>query len=91
MVIDFGVFDDIMLGRQTEGLTMNEGSNKRLTAKEAADQLGYHLNHLYRLLAEEKIEGIKVADRVWLFDQAEVDRIKAQQDEHGRLPRVDRL
>jgi excisionase family DNA binding protein len=62
-------------------------TDKEITAHEAAAQLGYHVNHLYRLLRSGTVKGRKVADRVWLVPQDEVDRVKALQDKHGRLPR----
>lgn len=62
----------------------------KMTAQEAANELGYHLNHLYRLLAQGRITGTKLLDRVWVFDREEVDRVKALQDHRGRLPRDDR-
>lgn len=60
-------------------------SDNELTAQEAADALGYHVNHLYRLIAQGRVKGRKLLDRVWVFDQREIDRIKSLQDEKGRL------
>jgi excisionase family DNA binding protein len=65
-------------------------AEQEITAHEAAAQLGYHVNHLYRLLRNGTVRGRKVAGRVWLVPQDEVDRVKVLQDEHGRLPRGDR-
>jgi excisionase family DNA binding protein len=67
-----------------------DNHNRKLTAQEAAAQLGYHPEHLYRLLKTGKLRGNKVADRVWLIDQGEVNRVKALQSDYGRLPRSDR-
>ncbi len=58
--------------------------DNQLTAREAADKLGYHVNHLYRLLAQGVIEGERLGN-YWLIDRSEVERIKSLQDEHGRL------
>jgi excisionase family DNA binding protein len=55
----------------------------KLTAREAADILGYHINHVYRLLRSGVMKGEQF-NRVWMIDPAEVKRIKAQQDVHGR-------
>ena len=67
---------------------MSTGDHE-LTVQEAADRLGYHENHVYRLLAEGKIKG-RQFNRVWILKQSEVERVKALQDAHGRLPRKDR-
>jgi excisionase family DNA binding protein len=56
----------------------------KMTAQEVAEELGYHLDHVYRLLRAGKIRGEQF-NRVWLIDHREVERIKAMQDEHGRL------
>lgn len=58
--------------------------SEKLTAQEAADLLGYHVNHVYRLLAQGKMRGEQF-NRVWLIDPKEVERIKAKQDEQGRM------
>ena len=63
--------------------------NTEVTVQEAAAQLGYHVNHLYRLLAEGQLHG-RQFNRVWIIKQREVDRLKALQDDYGRLPRKDR-
>lgn len=59
-------------------------SDKRLTAKEAAAELGYHINHVYRLLRQKAIKGELIGGRVWLIDRAEVERVKREQDDFGR-------
>lgn len=59
--------------------------NEQLTAQAAAGELGYHLNHLYRLLAEGTIKGEKWSGKAWMISRQEVERVKALQDEHGRL------
>ena len=61
-----------------------------LTTDEAARALGYHVAHVYRLLRSGKLKGRKVGGKVWLIDVAEVERIKAMQNDKGRLPRSDR-
>jgi excisionase family DNA binding protein len=55
----------------------------KVSAREAADRLGYHINHLYRLLKQGAIEGDLIG-RVWWIDESEVERVEAAQDEHGR-------
>jgi excisionase family DNA binding protein len=57
-----------------------------LTAQEAADQLGYHIDHLYLLLKNGTIRGERF-NRAWMLDPAEVERVKALQGPGGRLPR----
>ena len=61
-----------------------------LTAEQAAALLGYHVNHLYRLLKAGTVKGRKVGGKVWLVGRAEVARVKALQDEHGRLAKGQR-
>lgn len=56
----------------------------KVTAEEAAKELGYHINHVYRLLRQKKMRGEQF-NRVWLIDRREVERIKALQDSQGRL------
>jgi len=41
------------------------------------------VHHVYRLLRLGAIKGEQF-NRVWIIDQAEVERVKALQDEHGR-------
>ena len=60
-----------------------------LTAQEAADQLGYHIDHLYLLLKKGTIEGERF-NKAWMIDPAEVERIKALQGPGGRLPKSKR-
>ena len=68
---------------------MSGDNHNEVTAQEAAGQLGYHLNHVYRMLAQGVMSG-RQWNRAWVIKQSEVDRIKALQDDHGRLPRKDR-
>jgi excisionase family DNA binding protein len=56
----------------------------RLTVAEAADKLGYHPNHVRRLLRVGAIKGELVGGRVWLIDRIEIERVKALQDNQGR-------
>lgn len=56
----------------------------RMTVQEAADYLGYHVNHVYRLLKEGSLKGEQF-NRVWILDRREVQRFKSLQDEHGRV------
>ena len=61
-----------------------------LTADQAAQELGYHLNHLYRLLAEGAVKGEKLGGKVWMISPQEVQRVKSLQDEQGRLHKGER-
>jgi excisionase family DNA binding protein len=57
-----------------------------LTVEQAAQELGYHPNHVYRLLKQRRIRAQRFAG-VWMIDRQEVERIKALQGPGGRLPR----
>jgi excisionase family DNA binding protein len=57
-----------------------------LTAQDAADKLGYHIKHLYRMLREGTLEAQQF-NRVWLIPREEVERLKSLQGPGGRLPR----
>jgi excisionase family DNA binding protein len=57
-----------------------------LTVEEAAVELGYHPNHLRRLLRSGTMKGERF-HQTWMLDPAEVDRIKALQGKGGRLPK----
>jgi len=56
-----------------------------LTAERAAEELGYHIDHLYRLLRSGRVKGRRFG-RAWMIDRQEVERIKALQSPKGRLP-----
>jgi excisionase family DNA binding protein len=60
---------------------------ERLTAHQAADILGYHVNHVYYLLRTGRMEAEQF-NRVWMIPRQEVDRIKALQGPGGRLPKA---
>lgn len=62
---------------------------QKLTAQQAAEALGYHINYLYRLLKEGEVKGQRWG-REWMIDRAEVARVRSLQDEHGRLPKGQR-
>jgi len=55
-----------------------------LTVKEAARALGYHPNHLRRLLRRGVVRGHKLPSRRWLITHREVQRVKDRQSERGR-------
>lgn len=56
---------------------------EKLTADEAAKELGYHVDHVYRLLRSGTLRGEQF-NRVWIITRREVERFKALQDENGR-------
>ena len=56
-----------------------------MTAPEAAGELGYHPDHVRRLLRSGKIRGELVGGRWWIAP-AEVARIRELQGPDGRLP-----
>jgi excisionase family DNA binding protein len=57
-----------------------------LTAQQAANELGYHIKHVYRLLKEGTIHAQQF-NRVWMIPSQEVERVKALQGPGGRLPK----
>lgn len=60
--------------------------DRPLTVKEAAKQLGYHPDHVRRLIRAGTLKAER-AGLVWLIPLSEVDRIKALQGKGGRLPK----
>jgi len=59
--------------------------DRSLTATEAAAELGYHVDHLYRLLNSGKVRGERVG-HIWLISRQEVERVQALQGKRGWLP-----
>lgn len=55
----------------------------KLTTAEVAQELGYHIKHVQRLLRSGAICGEQF-NRVWIVDRSEVERVKALQSEGGR-------
>ena len=60
--------------------------DRSLTVPEAAELLGYHVDHVRRLLKAGKLEGERVGGR-WLIAPQEVERIQGLQGPGGRLPK----
>ena len=60
--------------------------DRPLTVKEAAQELGYHPDHMRRLVRGGTVQGER-AGLVWLIDRQEVERIKSLQGPGGRLPK----
>ena len=60
--------------------------DRPLTATEAADELGYNIHHMYKLLRKRIVKGERF-NQSWMIDRQEVERIKALQGPGGRLPR----
>ena len=56
----------------------------KMTPQEAAQFLGYHIDHVYRLLRSGKMKGEKKY-RVWLINRSDVEHIKQEQDDSGRF------
>ena len=50
----------------------------------AAEELGYHVKHMYRLLREGKIKGERIGGG-WAVDVLSVAQAKARQDDNGRI------
>lgn len=59
---------------------------EKITVKDAALVLGYHPNHVYRLLRDGTLKGERF-NRVWMVDRLDVARLKSEQNDNGRLPR----
>ena len=57
---------------------------KWFTVKEAARLLGYHPNHLRRLLRKGAVNGRKQRNGHWKISRREVARILELQTERGR-------
>lgn len=65
---------------------LGDRMDRPLTVPEAARELGYHPDHLGRLLRAGKVNGEQAGGR-WLISRQEVERIKALQGPGGRLPK----
>lgn len=59
-------------------------TNDKLTVEQAAKELGYHPNHVRRMLRSGAIEGTKLAGVLWLIDKAEIERVRKERI-NGRL------
>jgi excisionase family DNA binding protein len=57
-----------------------------LTVHEAAKELGYHPDHMRRLVRAGTVKAEK-AGLVWLIPLSEIERVKALQGPGGRLPK----
>lgn len=55
-----------------------------LTVKEAAELLGYHPNHLRKLLRQGSILGRKQRNGRWAIARREIRRVHNLQTERGR-------
>jgi hypothetical protein len=55
-----------------------------LTVAKAAKYLGYHPNHLRRLLRKGAVSGRKQRNGHWAISVREVRRVRALQTERGR-------
>jgi excisionase family DNA binding protein len=58
-----------------------------LTAEQAARELDYSKDHLYRLIKKGIVRGQKFG-RDWMIDRQEVERVKTLQGKGGRLPKL---
>ena len=59
--------------------------DEKITVKEAAEILGYHINHVYRLLAEGTVLQGEKFGNTWIIDKDHVMQVKSLQDENGRI------
>ena len=55
-----------------------------LTVTEAAKLLGYHPNHLRRLLRKGAVSGRKQHNGRWAINRREIERVQDLQTERGR-------
>ena len=55
-----------------------------ITVEEAAEILGYHTDHVYRLLRQKRLEGQKFGNG-WVVSVSSVAEVKARQDDSGRV------
>ena len=55
-----------------------------LDVQETAKRLGYHPDHIYRLIKAGKIKATRFG-KSWMITEQEVGRVRALQDEYGRL------
>ena len=58
--------------------------SERLTAQEVAELLGYHVDHVYRLLWSGRLRG-ELFGRTWIIDRSEVETVLELRAEHGRF------
>jgi excisionase family DNA binding protein len=63
---------------------LERGMGDWLTVTEAAQLLGYHPNHLRRLLRKGAVSGWKRRNRQWAISRKEVERVKGLQTDRGR-------
>jgi len=55
-----------------------------LDVRETAKRLGYHPDHIYRLIKAGKIKATRFG-KSWMITIPEIERVKSLQDEYGRL------
>ena len=55
-----------------------------ITVEEAAEILGYHTDHVYRLLRAGRLDGQKFGNG-WVVSVSSVAAVKARQDDSGRV------
>ena len=56
---------------------------ERLTARQVADLLGYHIKHVHRLLRNGDLQGDRFG-RTWIIDRSEVEEVLRLRAQHGR-------
>jgi len=67
--------------------SMNKGGEEMtgfMSAKEAAETLGYHKYHVYRLLRQGRLDGQRIGGG-WVVSVSSVAHIKGLQDGEGRV------
>jgi len=57
---------------------------ERLTARQAAKLLGYHIRHVHKLLKSGALKGEQF-NRVWIIPRSEVDEVLRLRAEFGRF------
>lgn len=59
-------------------------NSELMTVEDAAEILGYHTDHVYRLLREKKLDGQKFGNG-WVVKTQSVIEAKARQSDSGRV------
>lgn len=58
--------------------------SEMLNAKASAEYLGYHKEHVRRLIREGKLKGIRFGERQYAVSLTELDRFRSTRREYAR-------
>lgn len=56
-----------------------------MTTQEAARQLGFHIDHIRRMLREGDLEGVKISGQSWLVLKKSVEDYKKSTSGMGKF------